>query len=40
LEDIVIVGTGDAVLVADLKKSQDVRTVIEQIKADGLDSLL
>jgi mannose-1-phosphate guanylyltransferase len=40
LEDIVIVGTGDALLVADLKKSQDVRKVIEQIKAEGLDSLL
>jgi mannose-1-phosphate guanylyltransferase len=40
LEGMVIVGTGDAVLVADLKKSQDVRKVIEEIKAGGLDSLL
>jgi len=40
LEDIVIVGTGDAVLVANLKKSQDVRTVIEQLRNRGLDSLL
>jgi len=40
LEGIVIIGTGDAVLVADLKKSQDVRKVIEQIKARGLDSPL
>lgn len=40
LKDIVIVGTGDAVLVANLKKSQDVRAVIEQLKNRGLDSLL
>jgi len=40
LEGIVIIGTGDALLVADLKKSQDVRKVIEQLKARGLDFLL
>ena len=40
LENLVIVNAGDVILVADIKKSQDVKKVIEKIKAKGLDSIL
>jgi len=35
LEDVVVVATDDAVLVADRRRVQDVKAVVERLKADG-----
>jgi len=35
VKDIVVVETSDAVLVADKERSQDVKKIVEQLKADG-----
>jgi len=40
LKDLVIVNVDDVILVADIKKSQDIKKVIEKIKAKGLHSIL
>lgn len=40
LEDLVIVNTDDAILVADMKKSQDIKKIIEEMEKRGLNSIL
>ncbi len=40
LKDLVIVNTGDVILVADLKKSQEVKKILEEIKRKGPTSIL
>ena len=40
VEDLVIVVTGDAVLVADRKRAQDVKAIVERLKARGGDAHL
>ncbi len=40
LENIAVVDTGDALLVCDLSRNQDVKLVVEQLKALGLDQFL
>ena len=35
LDDIVVVDTGDAVLVTTRARAQDVKQVVDQLKADG-----
>lgn len=40
LKDIVIVNTDDVTLVADIKRSQDLKKVVEEIRRRGLNSLL
>jgi mannose-1-phosphate guanylyltransferase len=40
LEDCLVVDTGDALLVADLKKSQDIRKIVERLEKGGKESLL
>jgi len=39
LKNIVIVNTDDALLVADIKRSQDIKKVIEELKTKGLTSI-
>ena len=36
VEDLVVVATADAVLVADRRADQDVKTIVEQLKAEGV----
>lgn len=40
LENVVVIETGDAVLVCDKNKVQDVKKVVEQLKKDGRNELL
>jgi mannose-1-phosphate guanylyltransferase len=40
MRDVVVVDTGDALLVMPKDRSGDVKEIIEKLKADGLDSLL
>jgi mannose-1-phosphate guanylyltransferase len=40
LEDVVVVDTGDAVLVTTRARAQDVKAVVDALKAEGLDGLL
>jgi mannose-1-phosphate guanylyltransferase len=40
LEDLVIVNTDDVILVADMKRSQDIKIIIEEIAKRGLNSIL
>ena len=40
LENVVVIETGDAVLVCDKNKVQDVKNVVEQLKKDGRNELL
>ena len=40
LENLVIVNTDDVVLVADMKKSQDIKIIIEKIRQKGLNAIL
>ncbi|MBW2358174.1 MAG: hypothetical protein JRF21_05595 [Deltaproteobacteria bacterium] len=40
IEDLVIVNTDDVILVADIKKSQDIKKIIEEIKRKGLTLIL
>ncbi|HOB53945.1 MAG TPA: mannose-1-phosphate guanylyltransferase [Acidobacteriota bacterium] len=40
VEDLVVVATGDAVLVAHKDKAQDVRQVVQKLEADGRDEYL
>ena len=40
VEDLVIVDTDDALLVCPRSRVQDVRTVVDRLKAEGLDTLL
>lgn len=40
LKDLVIINTGDAVLICPKDRSQDVKKVVERLKADGLERYL
>jgi mannose-1-phosphate guanylyltransferase len=40
LKDALIVDTPDALLVADMNRSQDIREIVDRLKASGKDSLL
>jgi mannose-1-phosphate guanylyltransferase len=40
IKDLLIVDTQDVVLVGDLKKSQDIRKIIEELKKRGLHHIL
>jgi mannose-1-phosphate guanylyltransferase len=40
LKDILVVDTADALLVADLKRSQDIRKIVDRLKERGKDGLL
>ncbi len=40
MENCIIVDTDDALLVADMKRSQDIRRVVEQLKKDNRENLL
>ena len=40
LENVVVIETGDAILVCDKNKVQDVKKVVEQLKAAGRTELL
>ncbi len=40
LRDTLVVDTSDALLVADLKRSQDIREIVDRLKETGKDSLL
>jgi mannose-1-phosphate guanylyltransferase len=40
LEDLVIVNTDDVILVADMKRSQDIKIIIEEIRQKGLSAIL
>jgi len=40
LEDLVIVNTDDVILVADMKRSQDIKKIIEELRQKGLNSIL
>ncbi len=40
VQDVVVVDTGDAVLVTTRERAQDVKRIVEQLKADGRDELV
>jgi mannose-1-phosphate guanylyltransferase len=40
IKDLLIVDTPDVVLVGDIKKSQDIKKIIETLKERGLDTIL
>ena len=40
LKGCLVVDTGDALLVADMEKAQDVRRVVERLKAGGREEVL
>lgn len=40
IRDIIVVDTNDALLVADLKRSQDIRKIVEELKKSGKEDLL
>ncbi|MES0808326.1 mannose-1-phosphate guanylyltransferase/mannose-6-phosphate isomerase [Roseibium sp. SCPC15] len=39
LDDVMVIATGDSVLVAHKDKAQDVKTIVEQLKAEGRDEV-
>ena len=40
LKDVLVVDTGDALLVADLGKSQDIRKIVDELKEKRREEML